>query len=108
MREVFASPQLAIYEVPHPQPILTGPGKPALTRLDHAGVDAVLPAAGSYQLKIRYTRYWRVREGAVCVDRAADGMTIVRAWRPGRFSLAVPEGPGGVLRALVGRGRGHC
>jgi hypothetical protein len=108
MREVYSSPQLAIYEVPHPQPILTGPGEPVLTRLDHAGVAAVLPEAGSYQLKIRYTRYWRVREGAVCVDRAADGMTIVRAWRPGGFSLAVPEGPAGVLRALVGRGQGHC
>ncbi|HET9324697.1 MAG TPA: hypothetical protein VFO03_12525 [Gaiellaceae bacterium] len=108
MREVYSSPQLAIYEVPHPQPILTGPGEPVLTRLDHAGVAAVLPEAGSYQLKIRYTRYWRVREGAVCVDRAADGMTIVRAWRPGGFSLSVPEGPAGVLRALVGRGQGHC
>ena len=108
LTEVFRSPQLAIFEVPRPEPILTGPGSPMVTRLDHAGVEAVLPAAGSYSLKIRYTRYWRLQEGAVCVERAANGMTIVRAARPGRFALAVPEGPGGLVRALVGRAGAHC
>jgi hypothetical protein len=108
LREVFRSPQLAIFEVPRPEPILTGPGAPVVTRLDHAGVAGLLPAAGSYQLKIRYTRYWRVRAGAVCVERSAGGMTILRATQPGRFALAVPEGPGSLVRALVGRAPAHC
>jgi hypothetical protein len=108
LREVFRSPQLMIFEVPRPEPILTGPGATAVTRFDHAGVEGRLPAAGDYRLKIRYTRYWRVKAGAVCVERSADGMTTLRAARPGRFALAVPEGPGGLVRALVGRAPAHC
>jgi hypothetical protein len=108
LRPALRTPQLTIYEVPRPEPILTGPGDPAVTRLDHAGVEGTLPVAGSYRLKIRYTRYWRVKAGSVCVERLADGMTVVRATRPGRFALAVPEGPGGLVRALVGRAPAHC
>ena len=108
LQRVFRSPQLAIYEVPRPEPILTGPGTPVVTQLDHAGVQGVLPAAGTYRLKIRYTRYWRVKAGAVCFERAGQGMTVLRAKRPGRFALAVPEGPGALVRALVGRAPAHC
>lgn len=108
LHEVFRSPQLTIFEVPRPQPILTGPGSPTVTRLDHAGVEGRLSVAGWYRLKIRYTRYWRVKAGAVCFQRAFDGMTILRATRPGRFALAVPEGPGALVRALVGRAPAHC
>jgi hypothetical protein len=108
LRRVFGSPQLAIYEVPRPEPILTGPGNPVVTQLDHAGIQGLLPAAGEYRLKIRYTRYWRVKAGAVCVERAGRGMTVLRARMPGRFALAVPEGPGALVRALVGRAPAHC
>ena len=108
LRPAFRTPQLTIYEVPRPEPILTGPGEPAVTRLDHAGVEGTLPAVGAYRLKIRYTRYWRVKSGSVCVERSTGGMTVVRATRPGRFALAVPEGPGGLVRALVGRAPAHC
>jgi hypothetical protein len=108
LRSVFRSPQLEIFEVPQPQPILTGPGSPVVTRLDHGGIEGRLPRAGSYELKIRYTRYWRVRAGAVCVERAAGGMTTLTAIRPGRFRLAVPEGPGALVRSLVARGAARC
>jgi hypothetical protein len=108
LREVFHSPQLTIYEVPRPEPILTGPGTPIVERLDHAGIEGRLPAAGTYRLKIRYTRYWRVEAGAVCAERAAGGMTILRAARPGDFALVVPEGPGELVRALVGRAPAQC
>ena len=105
---VFSDGDVVIYELPRPDPILTGPGAPRISRLDHAGVEGELTAAGTYVLKIRYTRYWRVRAGAVCVERAADGMTRVRATRPGRFALAVPEEPEELVRLLVGRPRAHC
>jgi hypothetical protein len=108
LREAFRSPQLTIFEVPRPEPILTGPGSPVVTRFDHAGIEGRLPAAGSYGLKVRYTRYWRVRAGAVCVERGARGMTTIRAARAGRFAIAVPEGPGAFVRSLVGRAPGRC
>lgn len=108
LRQVFVSPQLRIFEVPRPQPILTGPGSPVVTRLDHAGIAGRLPEIGSYQLKIRYTRYWRVQAGAVCVEHARGGMTVLRATRPGPFALAVPEGPAALVRSLVGRAPARC
>lgn len=108
LRRVFTSPQLRIYEVPKPEPILTGPGSPTVTRIDHGGIAGTLPAAGTYRLKIRYTRYWRVRAGAVCIAHARGGMSVLTAARPGRFALAVPEGPASFVRSLVGQGQARC
>ncbi len=108
LRTAFRSPQLTIFEVPRPEPILTGPGSPVVTRLDHTGLEGRLTAPGSYRLKIRYTPYWRVRAGAVCFERAPAGMTLLRATRPGRFAIAVPRGPGALVRSLVGRAPAHC
>jgi hypothetical protein len=108
LRRVVAWRSVAIYELPRPDPILTGPGGPRITRLDHAGVAGLLPVAGTYALKIRYTRYWRVLTGAVCVERGTGGMTRLRATQPGRFALAVPEEPDDLVRLLVGKPRAHC
>lgn len=108
LRQVFVSPQLRIFEVSRPQPILTGPGSPVVTRLDHAGIEGRLPEVGSYRLKIRYTRYWRLRAGAVCVEHARGGMTVLKATRPGPFALAVPQGPAGLVRSLVARAPARC
>ncbi|HEV3479104.1 MAG TPA: hypothetical protein VG144_06605 [Gaiellaceae bacterium] len=105
---VFSDWNVTIYELPRPEPILTGPGSPRITRLDHSGVEGTLTKAGTYAVKIRYTRYWRVRSGAVCVERLPGGMTRLRATRPGRFSLAVPERPASLVRLLVGRPPARC
>jgi hypothetical protein len=107
LRRVFAAASVTIYEVPQPVPILTGPGDPMLTRLDHARIEGRV-GVGTHRLNVRYTRYWRVRNGAVCVERAADGMTILTAFRPGPFALAVPEAPGALVRSLVGRAPARC
>jgi hypothetical protein len=105
---VFTNASMAIWELPKPAPILSGPGRPHLTRLDHSRVEGTVTASGDYALKIRYTRYWRVRSGAVCIERATGGMTTLRATRPGRFALAVPEEPNDLVGLLVGRPPGHC
>jgi hypothetical protein len=108
LRPVFRSSQLQIFAVPRPAPILTGPGAPRVTRFGHARIEGRLTEPGWHRLKIRHTRYWRVRAGAVCIVRAADGMTLLRAFRPGRFSIAVPQGPGALVRSLVGRAPARC
>jgi hypothetical protein len=105
---VFSDGNVAIYELPRPAPILIGPGSPRITRLDHSRIEGSLTEAGTYSLKVRYTRYWRVRSGSVCVERVAGGMTRLRAMRPGRFALAVPERPASLVRLLVGRPPARC
>jgi hypothetical protein len=108
LRPAFSDGNVTIYELATAQSILTGPGPPRVTRFDHSRVEGLLPARGAYRLKVRYTRYWRVRAGAVCVDRAADGMTRLTATRPGRFVLSVPEQPASLVRLLVGRPPARC
>jgi hypothetical protein len=108
LRRIFADGKVAIYELRRPAPILTGPGSPRITRLDHSRIEGTLTTPGAYSLKIRYTRYWRVRAGAVCVERVTGGMTRLRATRAGRFALAVPERPDALVRLLVGRPPAHC
>jgi hypothetical protein len=108
LTRLFANQNVAIYELPRPAPMLAGPGSPRITRLDHTRIEGVLTQPGVYTLKIRYTRYWRVRAGAVCVERVAGGMTRLRATRPGRFVLAVAGGPTSLVRLLVGQPPAHC
>jgi hypothetical protein len=105
---VFADANATIYELPEADPILTGPGRPRITRLDHSRIEGVLTEPGVFTIKVRYTRYWRVRAGAICVERIAGGMTRLRATQPGRFALAVPEQPASLVRLLVGRPPARC
>jgi hypothetical protein len=105
---VFADGNVTIYELPQPAAILTGPASPQITRLDHSRIEGTLRRPGAYVLRIRYTRYWRVRAGAVCVERAAGGMTRLRATRPGHFALSVPKQPASLVRLLVGRPPARC
>ena len=105
---VFADTNVTIYELPRPASMLTGPGSPRITRLDHSRIEGTLSRPGTYLLKVRYTRYWRVRAGAVCVERVAGGMTRLRATRPGRFALSIPEQPAALVRLLVGRPPAKC
>jgi len=84
---VFQSPDWEIFELRDAVPILTGPAPAGLTRLGHESVSGWTHAAGVYRLAIRYTRYWHVAAGRVCVARAADGMTVLRVSRAGRFAL---------------------
>jgi hypothetical protein len=108
LERVFFDGKVAIYELPRAAPILTGPGTPRITRLDHARIEGLLTEPGAYSLRIRHTRYWRVRSGSVCVERLANGMTQLRAMQPGRFALAVPEQPAALVRLLVGRPPARC
>jgi hypothetical protein len=108
LRPVFLDGRVTIYELPRPDPILNGPGVPRITYLDHSRVAGRLTKAGTFALKIRYTRYWTVRTGAVCVERGTGGMTRIKATRRGRFVLRVPENPDDLVGFLVGRPGAHC
>jgi hypothetical protein len=108
LRAVFMDGNVTIYELPNPDPILTGPGSPRVTRFDHSGVAGRLTKPGTFALKIRFTRYWKIRAGSFCVERGTGGMTRIRATRPGRFALGVPENPDELVGILVGRPRAHC
>jgi hypothetical protein len=99
LREVFRSETATIWELPEATPILAGPGDARLTLLAHDRVAGETETSGSYRLAVRFTPYWRVDGGDVCVERAPDGMTRLVVRRAGAFALGV---------GIFDRGAGGC
>jgi hypothetical protein len=87
--EAFRSRDWRIYELPHATPMLTGRATADIVALSHKRIEARVGAPGTYHLRVRYTPYWRVEAGHVCVARAREGMTEVVARAAGPFTLAV-------------------
>jgi hypothetical protein len=85
-----------VYELEDPTPLLTGPGRARIDAFEHERVVAHVARPGTYRLRVRHTPYWHVSAGEVCVSRAADGTTMVRATHAGRFELTL---------SLLARGR---
>jgi hypothetical protein len=89
---VFATSDWTIYELPGAAPILSGAAPSRLSRFGHDRIAGSVAGAGSYLLRVRYTPYWRVADGEVCLRRAPGGMTQLVAHRPGAFELRVGSG----------------
>jgi hypothetical protein len=92
LREVFTSRHWRIYEVLSPTPIVSGPGR--LTSLGHDSFALLAERAGTFTVRVHFTRYWTLTTGAGCVARAGGGWTSVTVRAPGevivsaRFSLS--------------------
>ena len=106
--EVLRTADWTIYEDPEAMPILTGRGGARLERLVHDRIVGAVDAPGTYRLRVRYTPYWHVAAGAVCVERSGDGMTRVVASAPGRFVLAPPPGTAAMARSALSERQSTC
>ncbi|MFL5959927.1 MAG: hypothetical protein ACJ75G_06670 [Gaiellaceae bacterium] len=107
LKVVFHGPDWTIYELPHATPLLTGPAQPVVTSFGHTVIQGRVFAPGRYLLRAHYSPYWRL-EGAGCVARGPNDMTILYLTRPERFALGVPGTPGGLVRELIGGKRATC
>jgi hypothetical protein len=89
-----------VYEVPRPSGLMTGAGQARVTQLDHRRVSASVAAPGRYELRLRWSPYWRLAAGEGCISRTPHGTVGLRADRPGPFRLTVADvpGPGGGAR----------
>jgi hypothetical protein len=85
LQPVFRSAHVTIYALPHPSPILTGPGFPTVLQVTRSGVRLAFRRAGSYRLAMRYSPYWKA--SSVCVSQTADGMTRLLVPRAGVVDL---------------------
>jgi len=83
---------VTIYEVPNATPLLTGPGRARVTELTHDEVRGVVGASGTYRLRLTWSPYWRVVNGAITVREATDGQMLLDARKPGEFAIEVPAG----------------
>jgi hypothetical protein len=95
----FRSQNWTIYRVPHPTPLLTGPGKPVVTFFGHTAIRGTVTSPGRYLLRAHYSPYWRVKGGG-CVSPGPGKMTWLKLDHIGRFALAVPATPGALIDSL--------
>ncbi len=98
LRLVFASAHWRIYEVLAPTPLLSGPGR--LLSLGHDSLSLRANSAGSFLVRVRFSRYLTLTHGSGCVRQAPGGWTDVSLDTAGpatiaaRFSLARALGTG--------------
>jgi hypothetical protein len=106
LRPVFRTPEVSVYAVPRPRPILTGPGRGRVLRLTESRVVARVEAPGTYRMAIRFSRYWQPSLG--CAVRGPDGMIRLSVPRAGTVRLSFSPGAGAALAALTGRRARSC
>lgn len=97
-----------IYEVARPAALLTGRDPARVTAFSNDRVAGLVAAPGVYELRVRYMPFWSRAGGAVCVTRARDGMTEIRASRKGRFALDVPDELVPLVSSIVSGGNARC
>jgi hypothetical protein len=105
---VFTTDDWRMYELPGADPILTGPGEGSVSVHEHDRIAGTLSAAGVYRLAVRHTPYWRVEQGRLCLERAADGMTTLRVQAAGPFALEIDDSLGAVVAAARDRAAADC
>ena len=91
----------AIYELPRPTPLITGPSPAAISAIGHAAVDGWVGGPGTYRLRVRYTPYWEVQPAGACIRRATDGMSDLTLPRAGSFQLAFSGDAHAILSRLI-------
>jgi hypothetical protein len=108
LRIVDRSRHDTIYELPRPTPLLSGPAHAEVTVLQSSRIEGYLDRPGTYFLRVRYSPYWSVTRGSLCVTQGPSAMTRVRAGRRGPFTIQADETPASLIATLVDRDRRGC
>lgn len=100
LRQVFVTPHVSIYAVPHPQAIVTGPGRPALLELRNSRLAVHVSRAGTYHIAVRWSPYWHASAG--CLDRGRGGMLRLQTPRAATVRIRFDVDTSGLVDAFVG------
>jgi hypothetical protein len=86
LRQVFTTAHVSIYAVPHPRPIVTGPGRPAVVALRQSRLAVRVSRGGAYRIAVRWSPYWHASTG--CLAKGPGGMLQLRTTAPGTVRIA--------------------
>jgi hypothetical protein len=100
VRRVFATPHVSIWAVPHPWPIVTGPGRARLLALRDSRLAVHVSRGGTYRIAVRWSHYWHASMG--CLDRGRDGMLQLRTTSAGTVRIGFDVDLSRLLDAFVG------
>jgi hypothetical protein len=105
LHPVFATPEITIYAVPRPQPIVRGPGHPAVLAFRESRLKLQVSQSGTYGVAVRWSPYWHASAG--CLVRSRDGMIELHENRPGVVRIAFDVDASSLLAAFAGS-TPHC
>jgi hypothetical protein len=94
LRELWSDARWRVFAVRDPVPLASGA---IATGLATDGFTLRADAPREAVVRVRFTRYWQVVEGAGCVARAPGGWTRVRLTRPGVVRVATDFAPGRIV-----------
>ena len=100
LRIVYSIPTITIYAVPHPRPIVTGPGAARVVSMSEESMSLQFGKPGMYRIAVRSSVYWHASAG--CVSAGKDGMTRIAVPRPGTVKLTFHASAGKMLAELTG------
>jgi len=89
LREVWADETWTLYRVEDPTPVVSAPGRQL--RRDAVSITLDLPAAGSYDVKVRWSRWLAASAG--CVEPGPSGWSRIVVDRPSTIRLAASIAP---------------
>ena len=93
-------PNMTIYELRDPTPLITGPAGATVLWLWPSRLVAQFDAPGTYRVRIRWSPYWQPSTG--CVSETADGMTRIDTPQSGLIQLAFGVNVHSGLKTLAG------
>jgi hypothetical protein len=105
LQRVFSTHEVSIYAVPHPQPIVDGPGRPSVVEFRESRLVINVTEAGKYLVAVRWSPYWHASPG--CLVRSPDGMVDLQARKPGVVRIAFDVDVHSLLAAFAGTSP-HC
>jgi len=103
---VFRSAHTAIYAVPSPRRIVTGPGSPRVLSLEQNEITLTLQGPGRYRIATNWSPYWSSSAG--CLSKRADGTVRLTTARGGVVRLDFLVNARGALAALEGGSERRC
>jgi hypothetical protein len=101
---VFRTRDVTIFGITSPRPLVSPPAR--VLALRYTSIRLTVPSAGSYELAVTYSPYWKTREG--CVLPTPNGMTKLVVRRPGQVTLRFAFSATRALETLAGEQARPC
>jgi hypothetical protein len=89
---VWGNADWRVYRYKYTVPLVSGPAQ--LVSLRSNGITLRASESGVVDLRLRYTRYWKLVAGAGCVEQAPGGLTRLVLERPGTVRMIAGFAPG--------------
>ncbi|MBO0713602.1 MAG: hypothetical protein J2P59_02510, partial [Acidimicrobiales bacterium] len=106
LRLVHRGVHQRIFAVPHPTPIVTGPGPVRVLEAGPESLTIAAGATGTYRVAVHWSPYFRASAG--CVSPSGSGMTELQVKRPGVVSIRLDLSAGRLWSSFLGGAPAAC